>query len=44
MKTNGVSEIVKKNSDFLIGIPIMPNADSLNASVAAGILIFGMND
>ena len=41
---SGVSEIVKKNSDFLIGIPIMPNVDSLNASVAAGILIFGMND
>ncbi len=38
----GISEIVKKNIDFKIGIPMKGMVNSLNASVAAGILIFKM--
>ena len=38
----GVSSLVKDNSDVLVSIPMFSNVDSLNASVAAGILIFGM--
>lgn len=41
---NGVSELVKKNSDFLISIKMYSDVDSLNAGVAAGILIFGMKE
>ena len=41
---NGISRLVKDNTDFLVSIPISPNAESLNASVAAGILIYGMQD
>ena len=36
----GISKLVKENCDFLITIPISPKIDSLNASVAAGILIY----
>lgn len=36
----GISPLVKKNCDFLIGIPLKNNVESLNASVAAGILIY----
>lgn len=36
----GVSELVKKTSDFVVSIPIAQNVESLNASVAAGILIY----
>lgn len=39
---NGVSRIVKEASDELIRIPIHKDVESLNASVAAGILIYGM--
>ena len=38
----GVSKIVKETSDFLIRIPMNSKAESLNASVAAGILIYKM--
>ena len=38
----GVSNIVKKSSDYLISIPMENKIDSLNASVAAGILIYNM--
>ncbi len=38
----GVSNLVMNNSDFLVGIPMNNQVDSLNAGVAAGILIFGM--
>ena len=41
---SGVSHIVKESSDELICIPMNKNVESLNASVAAGILIFGMVD
>ena len=36
----GISKLVKENCDFLVTIPISPIIDSLNASVAAGILIY----
>ena len=39
---NGVSNIVLKNSDEIISIPMKGNINSLNASVAAAILIFNM--
>jgi 23S rRNA (guanosine2251-2'-O)-methyltransferase len=34
----GVSRIVKEKCDFTISIPMKGDIDSLNASVAAGIL------
>ena len=36
----GVSELVKKSSDFMISIPMSLKMESLNASVAAGIIIY----
>lgn len=36
----GVSRLVKKNCDYIASIPMKGNIDSLNASVAAGILAF----
>ena len=38
----GVSEIVRKNSDEIIRIPMYGQINSLNASVSAAILIYGM--
>lgn len=38
----GISQIVRKNSDYIITVPISKNVESLNASVAAGILIYRM--
>ena len=37
---SGVSELVKKNCDFIAAIPMKGEIDSLNASVAAGILSY----
>ena len=39
---NGVSNIVMKNCDEVISIPMKGSINSLNASVAAAILIFNM--
>lgn len=39
---SGVSPIVKKNSDVIISIPMKGKVNSLNASVAAGVLLFGI--
>lgn len=39
---SGISKLVKENSDFLVTIPIDKKVESLNASVAAGILIYQM--
>lgn len=36
----GVSRLVKENCDFIVKIPMTGNINSLNASVAAGILIY----
>lgn len=40
----GVSQLVKKNSDLIISIPMKGKVNSLNASVSAGILIFGIGE
>ena len=39
---NGVSNIVLNNSDEVISIPMKGKINSLNASAAAAILIYGM--
>lgn len=36
----GVSSLVRKSSDFIVSIPMIGKIESLNASVAAGILIY----
>ncbi len=36
----GVSDLVEKSSDYVISIPMTEKVESLNASVAAGILIY----
>ena len=36
---SGISRLVKENSDFIIKIPMSGNIDSLNVSVATGILL-----
>jgi len=38
----GVSNIVKKNSDVVVSIPMRGKINSLNASVSAGILLYEM--
>ena len=37
---NGVSRLVKEKCDFIASIPMRGNIDSLNASVAAGVLAY----
>ena len=37
---NGVSRLVKEKCDFTTAIPMNGDIDSLNASVAAGVLAF----
>ena len=37
---SGVSQNVKKHCDFVVSIPMAGRIDSLNASVAAGVLIY----
>ena len=36
----GISPLIKKGCDFLVSIPLMGNVDSLNVSVAAGIIMY----
>ena len=36
----GVSELVRKKCDMTASIPMFGDIDSLNASVAAGVLIY----
>ena len=36
----GMSDIITKNCDFIASIPMKGKVNSLNASVAAGIVIF----
>lgn len=38
----GISNIVSSNSDYIVSIPMYGKINSLNASVSAGILIYGM--
>lgn len=40
---NGISRLVRENSDVIIKIPMKGELNSLNASVSAGILIYGMD-
>lgn len=37
---NGVSRLIREKCDFTVSIPMKGNIDSLNASVAAGVLAF----
>ena len=37
---SGVSRLVKEKCDFVVSIPMKGDIDSLNASVAAGVLAF----
>jgi 23S rRNA (guanosine2251-2'-O)-methyltransferase len=37
---DGISQVVRKECDFLVRIPMFGTLQSLNASVAAGILLF----
>ena len=39
---NGVGRLVKKNCDQILAIPMSGHVNSLNASVAAAILIYGI--
>ena len=41
---SGISNVVMDNSDVIISIPMKGTINSLNASVSAGILIYGMMD
>jgi 23S rRNA (guanosine2251-2'-O)-methyltransferase len=38
----GIRPLIKKKCDFLLSIPIMGKVDSLNVSVAAGIILYEM--
>ena len=38
----GLGELIKKNCDFLVKIPVSDKVDSLNVSVAFGIVLFEM--
>ncbi len=40
----GLSRLVRDNSDVIISIPMNGKVNSLNASVSAGILLFGIGD
>lgn len=37
---NGISDIVKKNSDFIVSIPMKGKVNSLNVSTAAAVLLY----
>ena len=37
---NGMSRLVKESCDFIASIPMYGKVNSLNASVAAGIVLF----
>ena len=41
-EANGISNLVKKQCDFLVKIPIIGNMQSLNASVSTGIIVYGI--
>ncbi len=38
----GISNLVLRNSDFIVKIPMLGHVNSLNASVATGILLAGI--
>ena len=41
---NGIGRLVKENCDMIVSIPMQGEVNSLNASVAAGILLFGIGE
>ncbi len=41
---NGISKIISNNSDEIVSIPMRGTINSLNASVAAAILIYGIGE
>lgn len=41
---HGISKLVRNNSDMIISIPMKGEVNSLNASVAAAILIYGIGE
>ena len=41
---NGIGRLVKENCDMIVSIPMQGETNSLNASVAAGILLFGIGE
>lgn len=41
---NGLSKLVRNNSDVIVSIPMKGEVNSLNASVAAAILIYGIGE
>lgn len=41
---NGVSRLVREKCDFIVSLPMRGKISSLNASVAAGILMYRMTD
>ena len=36
----GISDIVKKNSDFIVSIPMLGKVNSLNVSTAAAVMLY----
>ena len=36
----GVSRLIREKSDFIVSLPMKGNINSLNASVAAGVLMY----
>ena len=36
----GVSRLVREKSDYIVKLPMMGHVNSLNASVAAGVLMY----
>ena len=41
---NGLSSLVRKSCDEIVSLPMKGHVNSLNASVAAGILIYDVMD
>lgn len=41
---NGISKLVRDNSDVIVSLPMKGKINSLNASVSAGILLYAMGD
>ena len=37
---DGISQLVRKNCDMIVSIPMNGHIDSLNVSVATGILLY----
>ena len=41
---DGISKLVRENSDVIVSLPMKGKINSLNASVSAGILLYAMGD